>query len=222
MFASLFTALNALIYTLLAFIFPLYWSIKGLLRQYTVIIVPVESGSGVEGGSEVPRAHTGTGNVHFGNDDDSEVPSTFIKATTETDKLIKTTELGCEAINNSMNSIHNNKAPTSASASAWIHYWVLLASIHCITGLYERVLLPFVGNSFFYYCSKYISIYWLAKNDAQAAQTLWTALFAPFVSKHEQAVDEFVQIFIIQQARANFAKSLVALRKLKLFKFQNN
>lgn len=217
MFSSLLSALNSLIYTLLAFIFPLYWSIKGLLRQYTVSIVPVESGNVSVNG--LSSAHTPSRNgLSFGtDDDDSEVPSTFIE-TTETDKLIKTTESVCETTNNSMNSTHNNP---STSTSSWLHYWILLASIHCITGLYERVLLPLIGNSFFYYCSKYISIYWLAKNDAQAAQTLWTALIAPFVSKHEQAVDEFVQISI-QQARANFAKSLVALHKLKLFKFQNN
>lgn len=251
MLVSFVATFNSFIYTLLAFVFPLYWSIKGLLRQYTVRIVSIDDKSksksksfletvsvSVSGNSGLKETNASTVAVNAPittafswNEDDSEVPSTFIETTeteAETIKLLKTEQRvfnsGSPAnVPGASTSIPYNHTTSSDSSyvSAWLHYWVILAVVHCLTGVYERIFLPFFGNSFFYHCIKYISIYWLAKNDAKAAQTLWNSVFAPFVAKHEQEVDEFVRI-TVQQSRANFsnfANSLVALRKAKIFKF---
>lgn len=191
MFSALLSALNTLIYTLLAFAFPLYCSIKALLRQYAVsIVAPTSFASG-----------------SVDNFDDSEVPSTFIHPT-ETLKQGLSYSLAV-----SPSTI--TSTPQSQSATSWLHYWSLLAVIHCVTGLYELLLLPFLGNSLLYYTAKYSAIYWLARDDAKAARGIWTAVLAPFAAKYEKEADHIVQV-CKSQGRVYLAKSITSLRQFSL------
>ena len=110
--------------------------------------------------------------------------------------------------------VNNTTSATPAGNSAWLHYWAILALVHCFTGLYERLVLPFVGNSLLYHSAKYAGLYWLAKDDARGAKTLWTAVIAPFAAKYEKDADQFVQI-VKEQGKITFAKSVASLRQLK-------
>lgn len=189
MLAALLSAFNSLIYIALAFVFPLYCSVKALLRQYTVSIV-------------VAPTSFASGSVD--NVDDSEVPSSFIEPTVETLKHGMTQSYS-----------QAQQSSQQSNTSAWLHYWSLLAVIHCITGLYELVLLPFLGNSLLYFTAKYSAIYWLARDDAKAARSIWTAVVAPIAAKYEKEADQIVQV-CKSQGRVYLAKSITSLRQLSL------
>lgn len=188
MLSAILSSINSLIYTLLAFLVPLYFSIKALLRQYTVSIVP----------HSLPAAAT--------TFDDSEVPSTFINAAS-TDSEAKTAA--------------TTTNPASSSNSAWLHYWAILAVVHCFTGVYERIVLPLVGNAFIYHCAKYAGIYWLSKDDAIAARTLWNGIIGPFVSKYENDADLLIQN-CKQKGRAALAHSIQVARNFASKNAQKN
>lgn len=178
MLSALISNVNSLIYTLLAFVIPLYFSIKALLRQYTVIIV--QNGNNI---------------VTSSSNDDSEVPSTFI------------------TLQDTSKTSADSNAGSPSVSSAWLHYWAIIAVVHCFTGIYERAILPIVGNSLIYHCAKYFGIFWLSKDDAIAARTLWNGLIGPFVSKYESDVDALIQDSK-QKARALMAQSIKTLRSL--------
>ena len=188
MFGALLSAVNSLIYTFLAFCLPAYFTVKSLLRQYTVsIVAPTSFASG-----------------SMNLEDDSEVPSNFIEPVksllkTETTSYVSNTNVTPNAI------------PTN-SHSAWLQYWAILAVLHCATGLYERVFLPLFGNSFLYHCAKYFALYWLTRDEAQASRTLWTALVAPFAAKYEKEADRLVQA-CRSEGRRLVTQSVASLRE---------
>ena len=86
--------------------------------------------------------------------------------------------------------------------------------VHCFTGLYERLVLPFVGNSLLYHSAKYAGLYWLAKDEAKASRALWTGLIAPFAVKYEKEADLFVQV-VKEQGKITLAKSAASFRQLR-------
>lgn len=192
MLSGLISVVNSLLYTALAFIVPLYFTLKALLRQYSVSIV-------------APTSFASASIIHESSDD-SEVPSVFIEPVVESVKA---------SINESFNKSSTLTSSTSSTCSTnWIYYWALLAVLHCLTGAYERVLLPLFGNALLYYSAKYAAIYWLAKEDARVARSLWNSLLAPLVAKHEKDVDRAVQV-CGEQGRALFAKSINTLRQTR-------
>ena len=207
MFSALLSGLNSLLYTVLAFLFPLYFTIKALLRQYTVgiIVAPTSFASASFNESE--------GTMPASASDDSEVPSSFIEAINPSVKAATVTTTTNYISTLSIQSQSPSASPNSSSS--WLHYWAILAVIHCFTGIYERILLPFVGNAFVYHCAKYAGIYWLAKDDAKAARALWTAAVAPIAAKYEKEVDRLVQISN-QKARILAAKSIASIRKFSI------
>ena len=185
MFGALLSAVNSLIYTFLAFCLPAYFTVKSLLRQYTVsIVAPTSFASG-----------------SMNLEDDSEVPSNFIEPV----KPLLKTETTSYVVNSTVNSTN--------SSSAWLQYWAILAVLHCATGLYERVFLPLFGNSFLYHCAKYFALYWLTRDEAQASRTLWTALVAPFAAKYEKEADRLVQA-CRSEGRRLVTMSVASLREL--------
>ncbi len=200
MFSAVVSGFNSILYTLLAFVFPLYFTVKALLRQYTVSIVPTSfaSASVNETDCAVPVSV-----------EDSDVPASFIEAVNSNVNNFKST-FNSAAINSSAAVA---TAP-SISSAAWLHYWAILAVVHCFTGIYERIILPFVGNSLIYHCAKYAGIYWLAKDEAKASRALWTAVVAPFAAKYEKEVDRLLQV-AGQQARVMAAKSIASLRQIR-------
>ena len=189
MLSALLSAFNSLIYTVLAFCIPLYFTVKALLRQYTVSIV----------------APTSFASACIQGNDDSEVPSSFIEPAM-VKPILKTESSG------NFSSSASTPAPSSSS-SAWLHYWAILAVLHCCTGLYERTFLPLFGNSFLYHCAKYFALYWLTRDEAQASRSLWTALVAPFAVKYEKEADRLVQN-CREQGRQLFTKSVASLREI--------
>lgn len=92
MFSTLLSTLNSLIYTLLAFCVPLYFTVKSLLRQFTVSIVP-------------------SANINMDGNDDSEVPATFI----ESKPIFKTESLS----SNSFMTTGNGSSSSSAWLYYW-------------------------------------------------------------------------------------------------------
>lgn len=187
MFATLLAALNSLLYTTFAFLLPLFFTAKALLRQYTVTIVAPTSFAS----ASVDNAQ-----------DESEVPSSFIEPSSNGFKASAASVVSPSA------------TAASANSSSWLHYWALLALVHCVTGLYERVILPFVGNSLLYYSAKYAGLYWLTKDEAKASRALWTAAIAPFAAKYEKEADLFVQV-AKEQGKIALAKSVASIRQLR-------
>lgn len=184
--ASVISGLNSLFYSLLAFVIPLFFTVKALLRQYTVGIMPTSFASA-------------SVNV---TKDDGQDDSAFIEAINPNTK----------PVSSSFTVSSTSAAELSPSnAHAWLHYWAILAVIHCLTGIYELVVLPFVGNSFLYHCAKYAGIYWLAKDEAKASRALWTAVIAPFAAKYEKEADKLVRL-ANQNGRVFIAKSVASLR----------
>jgi hypothetical protein len=183
MLDALLSAVNSVIYTTLAFLVPLFFTVKSLLRQYTVTIVAPTSFA--------------SASVDNAAEDESEVPSTFIEPSPS---AFKTATVKTD--------------PTPSNTSAWLYYWAILALVHCFTGLYERLVLPFVGNSLLYHSAKYAGLYWLAKDEAQGSRALWTALIAPFAAKYEKDADQLVQL-VKEQGKITLAKSVASLRQLK-------
>lgn len=188
MFATLLSALNSLLYTTFAFLLPLFFTAKSLLRQYTVTIVAPTSFA--------------SASVDNAGEDESEVPSSFIEPSSNGFKASATSVVSPSA------------AAASANSSSWLHYWAILALVHCVTGLYERLILPFVGNSILYFSAKYAGLYWLAKDEAKASRALWTAVIAPFAAKYEKEADLFVQV-AKEQGKIAFSKSVASLRQLR-------
>lgn len=200
MFSAVVSGFNSLLYTLLAFVLPLYFTVKALLRQYTVGIVPTSFASASVNETECAVPVSG---------EDSEVPASFIEAVNSNVNNFKAT-----FNSTSVNSSAAVAAAPSNSSAAWLHYWAILAVVHCFTGIYERIILPFVGNSVIYHCAKYAGIYWLAKDEAKASRALWTAVVAPFAAKYEKEVDRLVQV-VGQQTRVMAAKSIASLRQIR-------
>lgn len=194
---SLIQTINALLYTLLAFLVPLYWTCKSILRQYTSVIIatsaqPIESEE-----LEVEM-------------NDMVVPSTF------TEEKSKVESYSAAVSSSSSNATPQTQTPTSTQipqSRQWLYYWSLLAIVHCFTGIYERVLLPLVGNSFLYRCTKFAGIYWLAANDAYGAQVTWNSFVGPLVSKHEKDVDALVAL-LSRHVRQASAKAVTAAKSV--------
>lgn len=189
MFSALLSAINSLLYTTIAFLLPLFFTAKSLLRQYTVTIV-------------APTSFASASVDNAGGEDESEVPSSFIETSVN----------GFKAANAFVAS--PSAAAASVNNSSWLHYWAILALVHCFTGLYERLVLPFVGNSLLYHSAKYAGLYWLAKDEAKASRALWTGLIAPFAVKYEKEADLFVQV-VKEQGKITLAKSAASLRQLR-------
>ena len=195
--STFLSVLNSLVYTTLAFIIPLFFTVKALLRQYTVSIVEVEA----EGEDEsVSEASPSPGRI-YNTGDDSEVPSSFIEAAPI--ETVKSTA--------PVTSSNVNIPATPAISSNWLHYWTILAVLHCVTGVYEAVILPLLGNTLFYHCAKYALIYWISRNDAQASKSVWTALVAPIAVKYERDADGLVQS-VKDQSRVVAARAVRAIK----------
>lgn len=189
MFSALFSVINSLLYTTLAFLIPLFFTAKSLLRQYTVTIV-------------APTSFASAIVDNAAGEDESEVPSRFIEPSVH----------GFKTANAFV--VSPSSAAAAANNSSWLYYWAILALVHCFTGLYERLVLPFVGNSFLYHSAKFAGLYWLAKDEAKASRALWTGLIAPFAVKYEKEADLFVQA-VKEQSKITLAKSSASLRQLR-------
>jgi hypothetical protein len=189
MFAALLATINSLLYTTLAFLLPLFFTAKCLLRQYTVTIV-------------APTSFASASVDNATGEDESEVPSSFI-------------ETSSNGFKSSITSIVSpSSTVASVNSSSWLYYWAISALVHCVAGVYELLILPFVGNSLLYYSAKYVGLYWLTKDEAKASRSLWTAIIAPFAVKYEKDADLFVQA-VKEQGKIAFAKSVASLRQLR-------
>ena len=187
MLGKLISAIDALIYTFLAFVVPFYWTCKALLRQFThsaavsttskpVITVTTAAAEAEEESLVSVVSAQATEEVEF-----TSIPASFSSLSKPQSTSLSTT------------------ASTSANASSqnvlvnWLYYWALLSVFHVLTGAYEVVIVPVLGNSILYRLGKLGLLLWM-NHDASGnpARLAWNSVVGPVVSAYERDVDALV------------------------------
>lgn len=183
MLGKLISSLDSLIYTFLAFIVPLYWTCKALLRQFT-------HSAAVASKTAAP----------VGEEEESVVfnQAAAAAAAAETDDI----EMSSIPVSFSPSKPRTAAAPaaeTVQNAAAqsvlvnWLYYWALLSVFHVSTRAYELLLLPLLGNSVLYRLGKLGVLAWMNHDGTGTpARLAWNSVLGPVVSAYERDVDACV------------------------------
>ena len=180
MLGKLISALDALIYTFLAFIVPFYWTCKALLRQFThSTAMPLPS---LVEESIVPQTAEA--------EDDGEVPMTSIPSSFASSDAKPVASINAPIASTSAST--SNQLNQSVLVN-WLYYWALLSVFHVLTGAYELAIIPLLGNSFLYRLGKLGVLVWM-NHDANGApaRLAWNSLVGPLVSAYERDVDALI------------------------------
>lgn len=187
MIGKLISAVDALVYTFLAFIVPFYWTCKALLRQFThsePLIVPKQA------------------SVVEANEEEESIVPTAAAANEEEDIEFTTIPASFTSLQKptpaASNQAQTQSSPSSATGHQsflvnWLYYWALLSVFHVCTRLYELIVIPLLGNSMLYRFGKLGVLLWLNHDASGApARLAWNSVIGPLVSKYEQDVDALV------------------------------
>lgn len=192
--AGVAALLDRLLYTVLGFVVPLYWTVKALLRLFTSAAVPLRADALVPGA-----------------EDNATVPDDFPGLSPIT--LSAALEKGAGApFSASAGSLAGTAAQTVVTN--WLHYWCVLAGVHLLVALYGLLVAPFFGYSLLVRVAKLALIGWLATGpDAEAARWMWTSFVAPVAAKHEADLDALVA-WAASQSRAHALSATARTRAL--------
>lgn len=188
MIGKLISAVDALVYTFLAFIVPFYWTCKALLRQFThseTLSASKKTTSLVETNQEedesiVPTTANEEEDIEF-----TTIPASFTslqKPTAATSAASNQPQIQASTVNGNQSFLVN-----------WLYYWALLSVFHVCTRLYELIVIPLLGNSMLYRFGKLGVLLWLNHDASGApARLAWNSVIGPLVSKYESDIDALV------------------------------
>jgi hypothetical protein len=184
--------LDSVVYTVLGFMVPLYWTCKALLRHFT--------SSAVASRDRVSAAA-----------DEAEVP---VSPASSTDMF---TPIGV-AVSEGKGALSAPGPVAGETVANWLYYWCILSALHLALGVYGVLFVPLFGPSTLVRVGKLVLLGWLGGSpDARAARWTWHVVIGPVVAKHEADVD--VLIRVAGYKAANYAAIAISKAKMLMHSF---